>query len=248
MTSIRPIGEKNITEYPALYDYPGIKQLVKEGDSGKLLRLLNQTDLAPHVRQAIAQGDPAFTNITGLQGLKLNEIKDYLSTKTPAEIKNMGFADTLVKSRQWHERLAEARKNPEKFSSKELLKGTEEFLPISNNYKWVDVKTPDALSLEGNIMGHCVGRANYADAVTNGQSKIISFRDKKGVPHVTIEATATEPGVFNRIVQIKGTGNNSPEKYWPQVNDFLQDYSGKVSQPLVITETPSYVPPAWRNK
>ena len=41
------------------------------------------------------------------------------------------------------------------------------------------------LKQEGDTMGHCVG--GYCDAVTSGQSRILSLRDKKGKSRATIE-------------------------------------------------------------
>lgn len=48
-----------------------------------------------------------------------------------------------------------------------------------------DNRLQDALSFEGDTMGHCVG--GYCDDVTSGRSRIFSLRDAKGQPHVTIE-------------------------------------------------------------
>jgi hypothetical protein len=158
----------------------------------------------------------------------------------------MGVIDAAVKAKQWHARMAEARKNPEKFSRKDLFSGTEPILSLEKN-TWVDVRTPDALSLEGNIMGHCVGGSNYCNAVAKDTTKIISLRDKKGIPHVTIQLEKTPEG-FTRVAQIKGTANNSPDKYFGEINAFLDDYSAKLGKNLTITERPSYVPPEWRDK
>jgi hypothetical protein len=97
-------------------------------------------------------------------------------------------------------------------------------------------------------MGHCVGGSGYCNAVAKETTKIISLRDKKGVPHVTIEIQKNRDGKFSRIAQIKGTGNNSPEKYFDEVNAFLTDYSAKMGGDLSITERPNYVPPDWRYK
>jgi|GEM_PF-4151508 len=238
---------KELANYPGMYGPKGFKDIVAEGESGKLLRLLNQTDLQPHVRQAVAKGEPIYGSTSGTNRmLPIGEIKDYLFTRTPAEIKNMGVVDAAVKSKQWHVKMAEARKNPEKFSRKELFNGTEQVLPLEKN-TWVDVRTPDALSLEGNIMGHCSGGSNYCNAVAQDSMKIISLRDKKGLPHVTIQLDKTPEG-FTRIAQIKGTGNNSPEKYFGEINAFLDDYSAKLGKNLTITERPSFVPPQWRDK
>jgi hypothetical protein len=250
MADVRPIGKKQVEDFPNLYGYHGVKQAVEESESGKLLRMLNPSDLPPHLRQAVREGEPMAYQFAGVGSfgspLEMRNLKDYLNTRTPAEIKNMGVADVVSKSEEWHRTMAEARKDPSKFSRKQLMQGTEPVLPASKDMNWVDVKGSDALSLEGNIMGHCVGGSNYCNAVNKGTTKIISLRDKKGFPHVTIELAANDKGVFDRVAQVKGTANNSPEKYFQQVDEFLTDYSAKLGEPLRITERPSYVPEKWR--
>jgi SLT domain-containing protein len=247
---VRPVSRNSMKEFDNLYNYPGVDQLLKETESGKLLRMLNQSDLPPHIRQAAMEGEPISYQFSGVGGfgspVELGNIKDYLNTRTPAEIKNMGVADVVSKSQEWHRTMAEARKDPSKFSRKQLMQGTQPVLPTSKDMTWVDVKDSDALSLEGNIMGHCVGGSNYCSAVNKGTTKIISLRDKKGFPHVTIELTANDKGVFDKVSQVKGTANNSPEKYFQQVDEFLTDYSAKLGEPLRITERPSYLPEKWR--
>lgn len=247
MVTGEKLGPEELKTYPNIYGPKGFKDIVAEGEAGKLLRLLNQTDLQPHVRQAVAKGEPIYGSTGGTSRmLPIGEMTDYLYTRTPAEIKNMGVVDVAVKAKQWHLKMAEARKNPEKFGRKELFQGTEPVLPLEKG-TWVDVKTPDALSLEGNIMGHCVGGSNYCNAVSQDKTKIISLRDKKGLPHVTIQLEKTPEG-FTRVAQIKGTANNTPEKYFGEINAFLDDYSAKLGKNLTITERPSFVPPQWRDK
>jgi hypothetical protein len=249
-TDVRPVSRNAMKEFDTLYDYPGIDQVLKETESGKLLRMLNQSDLPPHIRQAAAEGEPIAYQFSGVGGfgsaLDMTRLKDYLNTRTPAEIKNMGVADVAAKSEEWHKMLAEARKDPEKFTRKQLMQGTESVLPASKDMNWVNVKDSDALSLEGNIMGHCVGGSNYCSAVDRGTTKIVSLRDKRGFPHVTIELTANDKGIFDKVSQVKGTANNSPDKYFPQIDEFLTDYSAKLGKPLRITERPSFLPEKWR--
>ena len=109
-------------------------------------------------------------------------------------------------------------------------------------------KSSDALSLEGNIMGHCVGGSNYCNAVNEGTKKIVSLRDKKGIPHVTIELAAdSKNGVFDRVVQVKGTANKAPTKYFEQIDEFLKEYQSKLGDTkLRITEADQYLPEKWR--
>jgi hypothetical protein len=250
MTSVNRISTEQLEKYPRLYSAPGFKQMAEESEAGALMRMMNQSDLPPHVRKAVAEGEPIFASTnSGPRGvLDMIELRDYLLTRNPNDIKNMGVADAIAKSKQWHARMEAARRDPSKFSPKVLFEGTKELLPVGEGYKWVDVKTPDALSLEGNIMGHCVGGSGYCNAVAKQNTKIISLRDQKGVPHVTIELQKDQNGSFSRIAQIKGTGNNSPEKYFNEVDAFLKDYSAKLGGELSITERPNFVPPDWRYK
>ena len=249
MVSGNVLGQEQLEKYPTLYGSPGFKQMVEESESGALMRMMNKSDLPPHIRQAITQGEPVFAQTSSVRGVfDITELRDYLLTRNPNDIKNMGVADAIAKSKQWHAQMEAARRDPSKFSPKVLFEGTKEVLPVGEGYKWVDVKTPDALSLEGNIMGHCVGGSNYCNAVSKETTKIISLRDKKGVPHVTIEIQKDSDGKFSRIAQIKGTGNNSPEKYFDEVDAFLKDYSAKMGGDLSITERPNFVPPDWRYK
>ena len=240
------------SRYPNLYDYPGLNQMGAESESSKLMSLLNKTDLPPHLRQAAREGEPftySYLGENNVQGLPaLVDIKDYLSTRTPAEIKNMGYADVVAKTQEWHTMLEQARKDPNKFSKKQLTAGTEFYMPAKDDMNWLDVKSSDALSLEGNIMGHCVGGSNYCSAVDKGSRKIVSLRDKKGIPHVTIElASDTGKGSFDRVVQIKGTGNTEAVKYFPQIDEFLNEYQSKLGgKELQITEADRFLPEKWR--
>jgi hypothetical protein len=54
----------------------------------------------------------------------------------------------------------------------------------------------DALTYEGNTMGHCVG--GYCPDVMEGRSRIYSLRDAKGEPHVTVEVEPKTRGTKER--------------------------------------------------
>ncbi|MHB8413917.1 MAG: PcfJ domain-containing protein [Acidiferrobacteraceae bacterium] len=93
----------------------------------------------------------------------------------------------------------------------------------------------EALEREGDIMGHCVG--GYCNMVDNGEARIFSLRDPKGMSHVTVEVepegaksypgdAVSEKTLEPRIVQIKGKQNRAPNpEYLPYVQDFV--WSGK---------------------
>ena len=62
----------------------------------------------------------------------------------------------------------------------------------------------EALTYEGDCMGHCVG--GYSDEVADGSSRIFSLRNKKtGAPHVTIE---TSPRALVRSDLVNHLGGN----------------------------------------
>ncbi len=93
--------------------------------------------------------------------------------------------------------------------------------------KWVGLTTQSCLDYEGNMMGHCV--SDYTNDVDSGYVDIISLRDNKNEPHVTME-------VINKngtVSQIKGKGNKPPvTKYIPYVVDLLNmlhDQYGKIT-------------------
>jgi hypothetical protein len=249
------LSPQTVEKYNRLYGAKGFKEIVKEGEAEDLLRLFNKSDLPPHIRQAVSQAEPVFaTSSSRHHSLRVNDLKDYLETRSPAEIKNMGVTDVVVKSREWHDLLEKAARSPDKFTPKQLFAGTSPLLKLEKD-SWVDVKTPEALAVEGCLMGHCVGRLpSYARGVQEGTVKIYSLRDNKGVPHVTMQLLPDSGGEFNNIAQVKGTANTAAQKYYPQIDQFLTDYSAKIKKPLRITESPvdeagvPFLPENWRNK
>jgi hypothetical protein len=68
-----------------------------------------------------------------------------------------------------------------------VLEGTQTTKEYPDKFKWVKVNTDEALNLEGQQMGHCVG--SYCDRVRSGNTEIYSLRDASGQPHVTVEVT-----------------------------------------------------------
>ena len=101
--------------------------------------------------------------------------------------------------------------------------GVEAVVEYPNHYRWVSVKSEEALKREGKLMGHCVG--GYYPNVKAGKTVIYSLRDPKNAPHCTIEVSN------NHIQQIKGKGNAAPTvKYVSFVQDFLNRMKIPVGQ------------------
>jgi hypothetical protein len=68
-------------------------------------------------------------------------------------------------------------------------------------------------------MGHCVGsNTSYAARIRGGVSAILSIRDKKNEPHVTMELDVKH----SQVIQIQGKGNQEPiSKYKKLIKEFV---------------------------
>lgn len=75
----------------------------------------------------------------------------------------------------------------------------------------------DALKVEGELMQHCVGQ--YCEQVEEGRTEILSLRDPRGRPHVTIEYDPHEKA----FQQIMGKQNDEPKpEYRQRVEEWLR--------------------------
>jgi len=76
----------------------------------------------------------------------------------------------------------------------------------------------EELKYEGKVMGHCVGGNNYKQKIKNGLSIILSIRDGKNDPHVTIEIDVPS----RMVIQQQGRANQEPiKKYKNFIKEFL---------------------------
>lgn len=137
--------------------------------------------------------DPEWPNLLGFDHM-VDELSDAMNPNsdlpkelrlTPQDMKQMGV-DRAVrhvhKINQWRE----DQRGSFDWSDFPTLKD------YQDGFSWKELKHPDdpdltreALTLEGDQMGHCVG--DYCAVVEGGQSRIFSLKDEKGKPHVTVE-------------------------------------------------------------
>lgn len=250
------VDKQKTEELTGLYGSPGVKQVVAESEAGRLMRLLNKTDLPPHLRQAATSGEILTSSFGGTNargertfvgGLTLEDIRGYLSTRTPSEIKNMGVTDVAIKTKELGTLLDAAEKNPEKFvnrlGSKYLARGTETAFPTTNDMKWVELKDKEAIVLDGRIQSLCTKfGVGYTDAVEKGVTKLFSLRNEKNLPYALISVDKDVNGAFTIVSQVKGRGDTVPKQYFNQIDDFLTKYEAKINKPLRLTENDQYLP------
>jgi len=250
------LDKQSIERFPDIYGSSGVKQVVAESEAGKLMRLLNKTDLPPHLRQAATSGEVLSTSYgnTNARGervfvgdLTLEDIRGYLSTRTPNEIKNMGVADVAIKTKELGALLDAAEKNPEKFANrlgpKYLARGTETVFPTTNDMKWVELKDKEAIVLDGRIQSLCTKfGVGYTDAVEKGVTKLFSLRNEKNLPYALISVDKDANGAFTIVSQVKGRGDTVPKQYFNQIDDFFDQYTAKINKPLRLTENDQYLP------
>jgi hypothetical protein len=97
----------------------------------------------------------------------------------------------------------------------------EEVLEQMLDAGWYMVRllTDRALDNESAVMQHCVGHGTYDEAVKQNKTAILSLRDPRNNPHVTIEIDIPT----NSVVQVRGKQNARPKaEYARRIRDFIK--------------------------
>jgi hypothetical protein len=152
----------------------------------------------------------------------INNLNDFQfiidwALKVRPDIFSMSFEKAFENSEEWHKNLKPKKHN-------HILKQKEDdkiiYRTKDNNYFFV-LLNPDELEIEGDIMKNCVGA--YKEKLKKGHSLIISMRDKKNEPHITIEVDIRT----SSVVQVKGKANTNPsEEYLKLITEFAIYASG----------------------
>ena len=202
-----------------------IQQLPVDGETIKPLTPVTLNDPRTHtenpwLRAALDRGDEVgFFSPSAAFHERVRSMVDWLLAQREngarLNLDRMSFAQALEHAERWHREMAERKPNLP--TAAEDVSGLKEVMKYQDGYRWVQIKSAEALRREGDIMQHCVGEGGYTSAVRSGRTKIYSLRDPRNEPHVTIEVTKKE------VEQIKGKQNDAPvEKYRPYVKTFLQ--------------------------
>jgi hypothetical protein len=106
----------------------------------------------------------------------------------------------------------------------------ENFADEGGEYYLVQMKTSKALENESGAMCHCVGHGAYERRLSEKRSLMLSLRDRKGWPHMTIEIANGE------VVQARGKANSYPKDVHAAAAHRLLDiwgYYGRASGHLL---------------
>lgn len=145
---------------------------------------------------------------------KTKKIIDWAQSTRP-DILTMSYADANEKSEVWHLELFEKSKG--KFNIKKATDSRIVYVCSDNEHFFYNLN-PSDLKTEGELMGNCVGtNSSYGNRLRRGDIAILSLRDSKNQPHVTIEVDKYT-GVTG---QIQGKGNQPPiTKYLDLITEF----------------------------
>lgn len=138
--------------------------------------------------------------------------------KDKPDIFSLSFNDAYKLSDEWHKNI----KTSGKYKIFKDDKDDERIVYVTKDEKFFFmVLNPYELEIEGDIMRNCVG--TYKNKVIKEQSLIISMRDMKNQPHVTIEIDIKT----SSVTQVRGKANQNPSKeYMNAITEFALYASG----------------------
>lgn len=153
---------------------------------------------------------------------EINHIVDFFATLEQNDLRKIDrepYSTIKQKVQEWDREMQSSSSDTKlEDDMKKTLKDGVDYEVVKSGYagnlKWVYLKTSKSKQVEGDVMGHCVGRGGYEKA------DIYSLWDNKNRSHVTIEAKDSA----KEIKQIKGKGNRAPvDKYIPATIEFVAD-------------------------
>ncbi len=143
---------------------------------------------------------------------RVRYVVDWAQIEKP-DILSYNFDQAYEQSEKWHESLTQ---NIKKNNNQILNESRVVYKCADREHFFLKLK-PEELYLEGELMGNCVGGFSYANRVKKKEILILSLRDKKNQPHVTIEIC----NKTGREIQTRGKCNKTPaKKYIMMIAEF----------------------------
>lgn len=137
------------------------------------------------------------------------------ASDTKTDLFSYTFDEALEEQAKWHLEMF-AKYDIEKLDIPDIDENRIVFR-FSDKKHFLYLLNAEELKYEGKSMGHCVGGSNYKQKLKNGLSLILSIRDSKNQPHVTIEIDIPS----RMVVQQQGKGNSEPAKKY---KNFLKEF------------------------
>lgn len=159
--------------------------------------------------------------------MDIYELCDWFNSgQAPANLERLSYEEAIRQSEEWHEALARQQEEDSKKSNAELASSLVEATDYKeiyqfNDFRWVSILSEKAATVEGKMMGHCVG--GYGRKIVSGSTIILSLWDKDTVnPHVTMEISWNGEKKVWTILQVEGNSNSKPKQvYIPAIHDLI---------------------------
>lgn len=184
-------------------------------DTRNVLKVRRLPDDSPGWAQKALERGEELWSVMLSQDTKerFKHVLDWLMQADVRDVTRVSVPEALKQTKLWDEEL-------KKQSAAGNVGKTETVMKLVDGMSLVKLLDKEACEWEGAHMGHCI--ASYDPShYENGYPKagLYSIRDRKGLPHVTMEVVNKE------IVQIKGKENDLPvAKYMPAVSQAVADY------------------------
>jgi len=246
--SVRRSSDEDIARYPYSYSQdlgermvnPGQVALLKEGPIPKGYFL-------PELQAAIDKNQPILSSRAPdrFLGLDPDDLLTQALKFPTKDLEQASFTDFLKKA-YMSKQVLEAYEKELKKVKPQIQKGAappasvmtqyvKDFLPVSNDMRWVKVTNPDGVRPIAEGMQNSVGSyANFGTygslnkgraALEGGEVEIFSLYNKNNIPQVTVEYVTNRARVpaneRNKIVQLTGNGpltkNDLPENFTSEI-------------------------------
>jgi hypothetical protein len=168
--------------------------------------------------------DDAFRQVLARDADKVRHIMDWLVSaimedahwlaKTdqegrPKKIMKCGTIDALAREADaW----TKMQRNQRKIVALDPAE-EEMFMDLGDGWRMVRMKSATALDRESGFMQHCVGDGAYDEMLRDPAMRLVSLRDHKNEPHVTVEMDLEK----NRLIQVWGKANTIPKAEYAEL-------------------------------
>lgn len=136
--------------------------------------------------------------------------------ETKANLFEYNFEEAFKEQETWHLKMMMVH-HVEKINIPSLDEKRIVFR-FSDKKHFLYLLAEDDLSYEGKMMGHCVSGTNYKSRIKNKSSLILSLRDMKNEPHLTLEIDVQK----TYLIQQQGKANAEiKDKYLFLMKEFV---------------------------